>query len=235
MPAPLTEAAIERIRRLIISGELQPGQRLPAEAELSTQVGVSRGSLREAVRALVSAGVLDVRRGDGTYVTSLTPERLLAGLGPAVEMMQDSSVLKLIESRRVIEPAVSALAAENATDQQIREMYRHLALMRESQSLEELVQHDTDFHHAVSLAADNVVLASILRGISSVTVRARVWRGMLQANARERTIAEHTAIADAIKGRQPRVAEAAALLHVSNIESWVRDRLEHGESVEGVA
>lgn len=73
MAAPLTEAAVERVRSLIISGGLAPGQRLPAEAELSVDLGVSRSSLREAVRVLVTAGVLDVRRGDGTYVTSLTP------------------------------------------------------------------------------------------------------------------------------------------------------------------
>jgi GntR family transcriptional repressor for pyruvate dehydrogenase complex len=71
--APRTEAVIQEMRAMIASGRLNPGSRLPAEAELSTMVGASRNTVREAVRALVTARVLDVRRGDGTYVTSLRP------------------------------------------------------------------------------------------------------------------------------------------------------------------
>lgn len=95
MAAPVTEAAIAKIRELIIAGELRPESRLPPEAELADRLGVSRGSAREAVRALVTARVLDVRRGDGTYVTSLRPQLLLEGIGFAVDMMRDDSALEL--------------------------------------------------------------------------------------------------------------------------------------------
>src|SRR5918992_5507357 len=95
--APLTEAAIEKIRRLIIDGELGPGSRLPPESVLAERLGLSRSSAREAIRSLVTARVLDVRRGDGTYVTSLRPQLLLEGIGFAVELMRDESTLELIE------------------------------------------------------------------------------------------------------------------------------------------
>lgn len=88
MSAPLTEAAIAQMREMIASGQLALGARLPPEAELAAQLGASRNTAREAVRALVTARVLDVRRGDGTYVTSLRPELLLEGLGAAVELLQ---------------------------------------------------------------------------------------------------------------------------------------------------
>ena len=222
MPAPLIEAAIERLRGLITSGELQPGQRLPAEAELSAQLGVSRGSLRESVRGLVSAGVLDVRRGDGTYVTSLTPERLLAGLGAAVEMMGASSVLTLLETRRVIEPAATGLAALRSSDEDRVHIFGHLEQMRRQTDVDALVRHDADFHQAVATAGGNAVLTAILNGISGSTFRTRVWRGLLDEKALERTVAEHAAIASAIAAGDARLAEAAALLHVSSIEAWVR-------------
>ena len=77
MAAPLTEGAIAKMREMIASGELAPGARLPPEADLASLLGASRNTVREAVRALVTARVLDVRRGDGTYVTSLRPELLL--------------------------------------------------------------------------------------------------------------------------------------------------------------
>ena len=75
----LTDDAIERIKQMIIDGELKPGDRLPKEQELADRLGLSRGSLREAVRALTVVRVLDTRQGDGTYVTSLSPSMLFGG------------------------------------------------------------------------------------------------------------------------------------------------------------
>lgn len=222
MAAPLTEAAIERVRSLIISGGLAPGQRLPAEAELSVDLGVSRSSLREAVRALITAGVLDVRRGDGTYVTSLTPDLLLTGIGAAVELMQEDSILGLLECRRVIEPQVTALAATRSDATQQREILSYLRLMREATVYEELVRYDTEFHAAVARSSQNPVLASLLTGISSGTVRTRLWRGVMDADAAHRTIEEHQAIFSAIEERDAKLAEAAALVHVASTETWLR-------------
>jgi GntR family transcriptional regulator, transcriptional repressor for pyruvate dehydrogenase complex len=228
--APLTEAAIERVRNLIMSGRLQPGQRLPAEAELSAELGVSRSSLREAVRGLVTAGVLDVRRGDGTYVTSLTPPLLLTGIGAAVELMGDDSVLDLLESRRLIEPAVTALAAERSTAGDQAEMRLHIERLAAASAHEDLIRHDTDFHAAVARSSRNAVLASLLTGLSSGTVRTRAWRGIMDADANQRTVEEHRAILAAVEARDPRRAEAAALLHVSSVESWLQGRVATGRS-----
>ena len=177
MAAPLVEAAIERMRQLIASGEWRSGDRLPPEPELSLQLGVSRSSTREAVRALVAARVLDVRRGDGTYVTSLSPELLLEGIGVAVELMQEDAILELIEARRVIEPELTALAAKRAECRSMAEIRHHLALMRTETDQAALVRHDSDFHASVARASGNATLAAILIGLSSQTLRARVWRG----------------------------------------------------------
>jgi GntR family transcriptional repressor for pyruvate dehydrogenase complex len=226
--APLTEAAIERVRSLIISGRLVPGERLPAEAELAVELGVSRSSLREAVRGLVTAGVLDVRRGDGTYVTSLTPHLLLTGIGAAVELMQDDSILDLLESRRLIEPLVTGLAAVRSAADQREEMQRHIDLMAHATAHEDLIRHDTDFHATVARASHNAVLASVLTGISAGTVRTRVWRGIIDADANHRTVQEHQAILDAVEAGDARLAEAAALVHVASVDSWLRSMLAAG-------
>jgi GntR family transcriptional repressor for pyruvate dehydrogenase complex len=220
--APLTDAAIEDVRRLIASGALRPGQRLPAEAELSAQLGISRSSAREAVRALVSARVLDVRRGDGTYVTSLSPELLLEGVGVAVSLMQEDAVLQLLEARRVIEPQVTALAAGRATPEELEEVSAHLEQMRLAQDHAELVRHDDAFHASVARASGNATLATILVGISSPTLRARAWRGIIDADAARRTVSEHESILAALRARDAELARAAALLHVSTTEAWVR-------------
>src|SRR5436190_23491370 len=90
----VTDEAIEQIKEMIVSGRLRPGQRLPKEADLAAQLGLSRNSLREAVKALSLMRVLDVRQGDGTYVTSLEPSLLLDALSFIVDVHHDATVLE---------------------------------------------------------------------------------------------------------------------------------------------
>lgn len=221
----MTEAAIEQVRQLIATGQLKPGQRLPPEAELADLLGTGKSTVREAVRALATARVLDVKRGDGTFVTSLRPELLLAGIGAAADLMQDGFTLELVQVRRILEPAATAMAAALISDDQIIQLETCLHLMSAASSHDELVQHDERFHGVVAEAAGNATLASMLAGVSSRTTRGRAWRGVIEAGATERTIAEHAEILSALRARDPRLAEAAALMHVSTTESWYRNVL----------
>ena len=230
MAAPLTEAAIQRVRELIVAGELVPGQRLPPEAELADSLGTSRNTVREAVRALVTARVLDVRRGDGTYVTSLRPELLLAGIGAAADLLENGFTLELVQVRRILEPAATAMAATRITDAVLRELDGCLHRMSEATSHDKLVEIDQEFHELVATTAGNATLASMLGGVSSRTTRGRAWRGVVEAGATQRTIAEHAAILEALRARDPLLAEAAALVHVSTTESWFRRVLEVEDS-----
>src|SRR2546423_13579042 len=107
----LADKAIARIRELILSGDLPPGSRLPPEQQLAAELGLSRNLMREAVKALVVARVLEIRRGDGTYVTSLEPAVLLDGMGAAVELLRGDTLLELTEVRRLFEPIATGLAA----------------------------------------------------------------------------------------------------------------------------
>src|ERR1700731_3166127 len=97
---------------MIISGRVRPGEKLPREADLAAQLGLSRNSLREAVRALSLIRVLEVRQGDGTYVSSLAPDLLLESTRMATDLLPGRSVLELFEVRRLLEPAAIALAAQ---------------------------------------------------------------------------------------------------------------------------
>jgi GntR family transcriptional repressor for pyruvate dehydrogenase complex len=222
----LTDEAISRIRELVQSGRFPAGSKLPAEHELAAELGVSRSPVREAVKALAVARVLDVRRGDGTYVTSLAPSLLLAGLGSAVEMMGPGTLLELTEIRRLLEPAATALAATRITDEQLAVVHRHLEAMRAAaDDVELLIRHDAAFHAAVSVATGNESLTALLDGISSHTLRARAWRATIDRGAVQRTLEQHTAIYTALADRDTSVAMAAALVHVHTSERWLRTQL----------
>jgi GntR family transcriptional regulator, transcriptional repressor for pyruvate dehydrogenase complex len=233
--APLTEAAIEQVRLLITTGELIPGQRLPPEAELAESLGTSRSTVREAVRALVTARVLDVRRGDGTFVTSLRPELLLAGIGAAADLLQRGFTLELLQVRRILEPAATAMAATRISDATLAELDTCLHMMSTAPSHDELVQFDEEFHHLVNTASGNATLASMLNGVSSRTTRGRAWRSVIEAGAVERTMSEHAGILAALRARDPRLAEAAALMHVSTTETWFRTVLSAGAEAPDAA
>ncbi len=222
----LTDKAITRIREMIQCGELPPGAKLPPEQQLAADLGLSRNLMREAVKALVVARVLEIRRGDGTYVTSLEPALLLEGLSSAVELLQGDTLLELTEVRRLFEPIATGLAASRISEDALVEVRRHLDAMRQARDDVELLnEHDAAFHKAVIGAAGNATLASLLEGISSRTVRARVWRGLVDDNAGARTVAEHEAIYAALFARDAPLAEATALIHVSTTEQWLHEHL----------
>src|SRR3954468_2849857 len=117
----LPDQIAQRLIALITERRLQPGDRLPPKRELSATMGVSRSSLREALRALAMLGVADMRQGDGTYLTALDPETLMRPVG-LVLALSDAGLTELFEARRLVEPGLAHLAAERITDQAAEEL-----------------------------------------------------------------------------------------------------------------
>jgi GntR family transcriptional regulator, transcriptional repressor for pyruvate dehydrogenase complex len=217
----LTDEAIEKIKAMILSGTLRAGDRLPKEADLAADLGLSRSSLREAVKALSLVNILDVRRGDGTYVTSLEPPVLLEALSFIVDFHRDASVLDFLRVRRILEPAAAAMAAELITDEEADGLRKLLDSLGPHPDVEELVANDLEFHRRISACSGNSVLCSLLDSLSGPTTRARIWRGLTQAGATERTLAEHRAILDALVSHDPEVARSWATVHIASVEQWL--------------
>lgn len=221
----VTDEAIERLRAMIVSGQLRPGDRLPREADLATTLGLSRSSLREAVRALSLVRILDVRQGDGTYVSSLAADSLLEALNFIVDFHRDASVLELLEVRRILEPAASARAAVLISEPSIDHLAEILDRANADSPVEDLVKADVEFHRAIATAAGNSVLASLIESLSAPTQRARVWRGITQEGALQRTLDEHRAIFNAIARHDPEMARTWATVHIAGVEEWLHSAL----------
>jgi GntR family transcriptional repressor for pyruvate dehydrogenase complex len=209
---------------MIVSGQMPPGSRLPPEKELSDALGLSRSSLREAVKALEVIRVLDVRRGDGTYVTSLEPRLLHEALTFVVDLHQDDSILEILAVRRMLEPQAAAAAAQRATVPALAAIAAAVEVAPDA-DVEGLVAHDVEFHHAIAEAAGNAYLTSLLDSLSSHTVRARVWRGITEGGSVARTIDEHRAILAAVEDHDAELAAALMVVHVSGVERWLRQAL----------
>ncbi|MGZ0152959.1 FadR/GntR family transcriptional regulator [Kribbella sp. WER1] len=221
----LTDVAIEKIKAMILDGRLQPGDKLPREADLAEQLGISRSPLREAVSVLSMLRILDVRRGDGTYVTSLTPDLLLETMSFIIDFHQDSSTLDLFEVRRALEPMAAEKAARLMADDDAADLLALIGTVGPDSPIADLVANDLEFHHRIAAAASNPVLCSFIDSVAGRTHQARAWRAVTQEDAFEQTQREHRAIALAIGERQPSVAAALSLAHVAGIENWIRRNL----------
>ncbi|MGW2460924.1 FadR/GntR family transcriptional regulator [Streptomyces sp. NPDC001761] len=221
----VTDEAIEKIKGMIVSGALRPGDRLPKESELAAELGLSRNSLREAVRALSLIRILDVRQGDGTYVTSLDPQLLLEAMSFVVDFHRDDTVLEFLAVRRILEPAATALAAPRIDPGRLDALEAQLDALGAEPSVEQLVAADLEFHRSIVQGAGNSVLCSLLDGLSEPTTRARIWRGLTQEDAVGRTLREHRAILGALRDRDAEAARSWATVHIASVEQWLRSTL----------
>jgi GntR family transcriptional repressor for pyruvate dehydrogenase complex len=136
--------------------------------------------------------------------------------------MQEGFSLELIEVRRILEPAATALAAAHANPTVLAALRTTLDRMRSARSEDERIGFDAEFHAQVGAASGNATLASMLNAVSSRTIRVRAWRGLLEEGAGARTVVQHEDILAALEAADPGRAHAAALVHVATTEAWFR-------------
>ncbi|MDQ0956644.1 DNA-binding FadR family transcriptional regulator [Streptomyces sp. B4I13] len=217
----LTDDAIDKIKAMIVAGELAPGSRLPKEEILAEQLGLSRSSLREAVRALAAMRILITRQGDGTYVSSLEPHLLLETLSFAADVSQGHAALQLLQVRRLLEPQATGLAAALLKPEDLRELRDILDRSRSVATVEEFVAHDTAFHLKIVEAVGNPVLSMLLQVVSTRTQRVRIVRGSRTRHALDHAHRDHEQILAALTSRDALLAASAATVHITAVEQWL--------------
>ncbi|MEV4616078.1 FadR/GntR family transcriptional regulator [Kitasatospora sp. NPDC049258] len=217
----VTDQAIEKIKEMIVSGTLQPGARLPNEGDLADQLGLSRSSLREAVRALTAMRILVPKQGDGTYVSGLEPHLLLEALAFAADVSHGPTAAQLLQVRRLLEPQAAALAATRLTEEQLGTLRTILDRSAETTGIEDFVELDIEFHRVIADSVGNPVLSTLLGILSTHTQRLRIVRGAHHAPAREQAHREHEAIWRALATRDAALAAGACAVHVAAVEEWL--------------
>lgn len=203
---------------LVRNGALPPGTRLPPERELIRRLGVSRNSLREAIRILETMGILRVVPGRGTWVCDAVPYESVVPWSnwPPLRVQEAAD---LLEMRETLEVKAAALAAERCTpsDQgHIITCLHDLEKAIESEDIETIIRADAAFHEAVAGATGNRLLADALRSLSDLVVETRRAVAMLPGRLR-RMGSEHKAVADAILRKDPEGAAKAMYNHVRQV------------------
>lgn len=211
---------VRQVRAMIAEGRLQSGDRLPPERELAEKFLVSRTSVREALRALETLGLIEIRAGGGTFVREASVDRLVEPLALVVASHREA-IGDLFEARRILEPAIAALAARRATAEEILELERLLdEQAREVAAGATGLSQDARFHAAICDAAHNVAISRISNAIMDLLARGR--EDSLSAPGRPaRSYDDHRRILSAIAQRDEAGSCQAMLEHVQAVEALV--------------
>jgi GntR family transcriptional repressor for pyruvate dehydrogenase complex len=184
---------VGHVRRLIESGEVKAGEKLPPEREMARVVGVSRASVRTGLRSLATVGVVEARRGAGTFVVEGPP---LLDVNPLslFSVLHGIPQNELFETRRVIEVDVAGLAAKRAGAEELANISEEVMEMYASlDDVHRFLIHDIRFHRAVAKAARNPLLGAIMEMVADLfydqrTATVEGWQGAAEAAEQHRRI-----------------------------------------------
>lgn len=222
-----TDVVLNGITQMITDRELSAGSRLPIEKELAARLGVSRGSLREGVRALCIMGVLETRQGDGTYVTSLDSTLLLAPISFMVALQGPEHRSDLHAVRRVLECEAAARAALRISDGELAKATQILdaiePLVTSTDDHDAFIGADISFHQVIAQASGNSALAALIDALANRTVRARYWMGQHSEGQVARAHHEHRGILAALRVHEPDRARLLMNHHLLNVEDFVTE------------
>jgi GntR family transcriptional repressor for pyruvate dehydrogenase complex len=216
------ETAFQGLRQMIATGRLQAGQRFPIESELCAELGVSRSSLREAVRMLAALGLVEVRQGSGTYVSALRAADIVRSLSLTVGLLPLEGLLEIYALRRVLEGHAAAQAAARRSDALVVAMEALLVELEACSDPDETAELDHRFHTLVAEAGGNPTLAALLDVFRSRSRNYQIFGSASGAEIKRASDQGHRAIAVAIAAQDPGAAETAATGHVAETERWLR-------------
>jgi GntR family transcriptional repressor for pyruvate dehydrogenase complex len=209
--------------KTILSEQLQPGDRLPSERELGEQFGVSRTVVREAVRALVAKGLIEVRSGSGLRVAAVDASAVRESMSLYIQGSSNLDYPKVHEVRAMLEVQMAGLAAERRSKADIERLAEACGRMEAaSKDVELAARADVEFHREIAKATHNDLYLVMLDAIGDALVEIR-RRNLTRPPAMKNTLADHRRILDAIAGGASRKARDAMREHLDHVERLWRE------------
>ncbi len=217
------EEVAKQIERLILK-KLKPGDKLPAERELAEMLGVSRGSIRDAIRGLELLGLVEPRQGAGTIVRHAGAHSAANPFANALKRRKDS-VIELLDFRKMLEPPLAARAATHASPEETAEMEAILKRQEEKHGRGvAAVAEDAEFHYSVALACGNTVVLKVIDILMDLLRETRT-RSLQVVGRSHKSLDGHRRILSAIKRHDSDAARSAMLRHIEDVEDIVLEKL----------
>jgi GntR family transcriptional repressor for pyruvate dehydrogenase complex len=214
------EEIVRQVKTMIAEGRLKGGDRLPPERDLAEKFVVSRTSVREALRALESLGLVEIRAGEGTFIREVSIDALVEPLALLMASQREATG-ELFEARRLLEPSLAALAASRATPEEIQEMERILEEQaREIGAGRTGLAQDAQFHAAIGAASHNRAITRITHAIIDLLTQSRE-ESLNTPGRPTRSHEDHRRVVAAIRARDAEAARVAMLEHIVAVEQLV--------------
>jgi GntR family transcriptional repressor for pyruvate dehydrogenase complex len=219
----LSDKVADAMLETILSRELKVGERLPSERELGEQFGVSRTVVREAVRALVAKGVIEVRSGSGLRVAAVDAAAVIESMSLFLRG-GSFDFEKVHEVRALLEVHIAGLAAERATDKDLARLREvHERMEHEADDLEAAARDDLEFHRAIARATQNDLYLVVLDSIGSTLIDIR--RQNIRSGSMPTTVGQHVQILESITTRDAAGARDAMATHLEGVAAWWREHI----------
>ena len=183
---------MKQIKDIVKSGELKRGDKLPSERELALRLNVSRTSVREAIKALETLGLVESKHGGGNYIKNDFEDILLEPLSIAF-MLLGSNNSEILELRKVIEPEVASMAAKNITENEIKELENIIEKLSKTTDSKICASLDKEFHYVIAKASKNHLLSTIVFSVSSL-IEEYIDESKMYEIDREKVINDHKII-----------------------------------------
>lgn len=211
----LYEQIVDQIERRILAGDLKIGDQLPAERELAEQFAVSRTAVREAIKTLREKGLVEIRLGRGTFVTSGAAGAVRRSLG--LLLKTENGFVNLEEVREILEPEIAALAATRISEEYITAMTEAVETMDTAlDNVEIFVEADLDFHLALAEATQNPIIPSLMDSIIDLLREQRKRTGNVEGGL-ARGQYHHKKILEAVIQHDPQAARKAMQDHLQQV------------------
>ena len=208
---------VNQIENRIEAGDLKVGDQLPAERELAAQFSVSRTVVREAVKALLQKGIVEIQPGRGTFITNGIPGAVQHALGMLRKFDTVNGSSNLVEVREILEPEIAALAATRITDEHIAAMKKAVDIMETALTDAEIfVEADLDFHIALAKGTQNPIVLILINSIIDLLREQRKRTGLVSSGL-ARGQHHHKNILDAIIRHDSQAARQAMQDHLQQV------------------
>ncbi|MDK2824507.1 MAG: GntR family transcriptional regulator, transcriptional repressor for pyruvate dehydrogenase complex [Clostridia bacterium] len=222
-PTSVYEKILKELTSAIMHGDLKPGDKLPAERNLAEMMGVSRTSLREALKMLAAQGMVEIKHGQGVFITEKeTPTNLLKGF--AGQKLLDSNTLKdLFELRKLLETQNAVWVCQRGSDEAIISLTRLVeetlsALQKNKDDLIILAKQDSEFHTKLAEASGNKVIVRVMHDLLDLLNESRC-QALSIPERPQKSLNEHKDIVEALKLRDVELVKEKMLTHLTNVEA----------------
>jgi GntR family transcriptional repressor for pyruvate dehydrogenase complex len=225
-PSKIPDVVYKQLVSLITRGHLKPGEKLPSERSMAEELGVSRQSIREAIYRAKTAGLIDVRQGEGTFVISSLKGNMRTPLSILLEE-EAEKVFEFLEVRKFVEGWCAERASEAATLGDLKRIQGILKRMEKVTPPQVVWEKaDLDFHSSIAAATHNVIAMHVMEGLKdSFHTYFRVKKFSTKPERKDVLLQQHRDIFEAIKKKNPKEARKRVTEHLDYVEEMITEDL----------